>query len=381
MVSPSPTAVPMVLSAIALSALCALPVALLARRRPLRARWLALPPALYLLALALYVSALHLRQHTRWGRPTSGDLGEFAAASFALDGYGVIFPALAVAVVAPWLARRGRPRASLALTAASLAAMLTTAWAVFVEPSTLVEREYHLRSPRAPRGGLVILHLSDLQTDGPCRRERLALEAIARRPPPDLILFTGDFSNGPDGAPPAGERARAVREFFAPLRAHHGVYGVWGDWDHGPSRWERRLASWVRQTPLRVLTGASVTVDVRGTPVTVFGVDDRSSLSITAMLRQPGYRIVMAHHPDRVVERLPPGGADLALAGHTHGGQVSLPLIGAPVVHNGHGFTGGLYQQEGIPFVISRGIGMRGGAAPRVRFNVPPEIGWITVTR
>lgn len=381
MVSPSPPDVPPLLSAIALAALCALPVALLARRRPLRARWLALPTALYLLALGLYVAAMHLRQRTRWGRPSSGDLGEFAAASFTLYGLGVIFPALAVAVVAPWLSRRGRPRASLALTAASLAAMLTTAWAVFVEPATLVEREYRLRSPRAPEGGLVILHLSDLQTDGPCRRERLALEAIARRPPPDLILFTGDVSNGPDGAPPPGERARAVREFFSPLRARYGVYGVWGDWDHGPASWERTLASWLRRTPMRILTGASVTVDVRGTPVTVYGVDDRGDGPVPAMRDLPGYRIFMAHHPDRVVERLPPGGADLALAGHTHGGQVSLPLIGAPVVHNGHGFTGGVYRQHDIPFLISRGVGMRGGTAPRVRFNVPPEIGWITVTR
>ncbi|MEZ4404959.1 MAG: metallophosphoesterase [Polyangiales bacterium] len=372
---------PPLLSAIALAALCALPVALLARRRPLRARWLALPPALYLLSLALYVTALHLRQHTRWARPTSGDLGEFAAASFTLYGFGVIFPALALTVVAPWLARRGRPRASLALTAASLAAALTTAWALFVEPATLVEREYHLRSPRAPAGGLVILHLSDLQTDGPCRRERLALAAIARRPTPDLVLFTGDLANGPDDAPPPGERARAVREFLSALRARHGVYGVLGDWDRGGRRWERRVASLVRGTSMRMLSGASVTVEVRGAPVTVYGIDELSAGPVRAMRALPGYRIFMAHHPDRVVERLPPDGADLALAGHTHGGQVSLPLIGAPVVHNGHGFTGGLYQQEGIPFVISRGIGMRGGAAPRVRFNVPPEIGWITVTR
>ncbi len=374
MVSPTASDVATFLSAIALTTLCSLPLALRARRRRLSARWLALPPALYGLALALSVAVTHLRQHTRLARPTSGDLGEFTAASFTLYGYGVTFPALALALAAPWLARRGRPRSALALGALSLAAMLSAGWALFVEPATLVEREYRLRSPRAPDGGLVILHLSDLQTDGPCRRERLALEAIARRPPPDLILFTGDLTNGPEGA-------RAAREFFAPLRARRGLYGVWGDWDRGPEPWERHVAALVARTPLRLLTGESVTVDVRGTPVTVYGNDDRGYGPVTALRDLPGYRIFIAHHPDRVVERLPPDGADLALAGHTHGGQVSLPLIGAPVVHNGHGFTGGLYRQHDIPLVISRGIGMRGGPAPRVRFNVPPEIGWITVTR
>ena len=67
---------------------------------------------------------------------------------------------------------------------------------------------------------------------------------------------------------------------------------------------------------------------------------------------------------------------DLFCAGHVHGGQVGLPLYGALVTLSRHGkrYEAGLYQAGPMRMYVSRGIGMEGGSAPRVRFCSRPEI-------
>jgi len=87
------------------------------------------------------------------------------------------------------------------------------------------------------------------------------------------------------------------------------------------------------------------------------------------------FTILLYHTPD-----LAPNAAktavDLQLSGHTHGGQVRLPLIGALFTASlyGRAFSSGRYQLNGLTLYITRGIGMEGAGAPRVRFLCPPEI-------
>jgi hypothetical protein len=92
--------------------------------------------------------------------------------------------------------------------------------------------------------------------------------------------------------------------------------------------------------------------------------------------------IVAGHNPSYV--RLLPGlgRVDLALAGHTHGGQVAFPLIGAPYTKSllPRRYARGLHDFEGIPVHVSAGIGMERGAAPQVRFLCPPEICLLEIT-
>ena len=85
---------------------------------------------------------------------------------------------------------------------------------------------------------------------------------------------------------------------------------------------------------------------------------------------------IFAHHyPDEIYEAAKHG-VDLYLAGHTHGGQVALPLYGALVTLSRYGkrFEAGLYHVGETALYVSRGIGMEGGTAPRVRFWARPEI-------
>ena len=99
-------------------------------------------------------------------------------------------------------------------------------------------------------------------------------------------------------------------------------------------------------------------------------------------------RIVLAHTPDTAeIPELTGGGRslrarriDLMVSGHTHGGQVRVPLLGAPVTLSRYGqkYARGLVQGPICPVVISAGIGM---SVFPVRFGVPPEVVEITLTR
>jgi hypothetical protein len=88
-------------------------------------------------------------------------------------------------------------------------------------------------------------------------------------------------------------------------------------------------------------------------------------------------RIVFGHNPNFVAQlREKNLDADLVLAGHTHGGQVVLPLIGAPITKMKlpNRYASGLHDYDGVPLHVSAGIGMERGAAPQIRFRCPPEI-------
>lgn len=92
-------------------------------------------------------------------------------------------------------------------------------------------------------------------------------------------------------------------------------------------------------------------------------------------LRPDRLTILLYHMPDEM-ESIPPGKVDLYLAGHTHGGQVALPLYGAMLTLSrlGKRFEGGMYRVGDTWLNVSRGIGMEGGRVPRVRFCSRPEV-------
>lgn len=87
------------------------------------------------------------------------------------------------------------------------------------------------------------------------------------------------------------------------------------------------------------------------------------------------FTLLLYHSPDLMPEAAR-AGVDLFLAGHTHGGQIRLPLIGALVTSSIYWkrYEMGLYTEGHTRLYVSRGIGMEGLGAPRARFLCPPEI-------
>jgi predicted MPP superfamily phosphohydrolase len=97
--------------------------------------------------------------------------------------------------------------------------------------------------------------------------------------------------------------------------------------------------------------------------------------------RDSGPIILLYHDPD-LAEAAAKAGIGLYLAGHTHGGQVRLPLIGPLFTNSRYGrrFAAGRFGLGAMTLIVSRGIGLEGAGAPRLRFLCPPEVVAITVT-
>jgi len=224
--------------------------------------------------------------------------------------------------------------------------------------------------------------LSDLQATGVGDHERAVVRRLMAESP-DLILISGDLfqSDGLDfdaGAP-------AMRDLLGELEAPGGVFVVKGDVDS-----PERIRDLIRGTDVQWLDNEVVTTDVRGLPVQIAGVPvEYASPSARAVIGQlddtddgSGLRLVLAHRPD-VIDVIPEGGADLVVAGHTHGGQVQLPFFGPPVTLTGvprDVAAGGLHEVNGQAIYVSAGAGMERHNAPQVRFLTRPSVGMVTVS-
>ena len=279
--------------------------------------------------------------------------------------------------VPPAAATRSRARLRrllaglLALVVVSLGAV-----AFWLEPRRLVLHEETLDVPHWPGAlrGFRLALLSDLHVGSPywglAELERLVERVNQERP--ELVLLAGDYvTNGVkfgDWVEP-----EAIAATLAQLDAPHGVIAVLGnhDWWSGG----RRVRSAFERAGIIVLENESHAVQRGGQRFFVVGLADQLTRRVLldralAGLGDGDPFLVLAHEPDvfvRVPER-----ASLTLAGHTHGGQVKLPLLGRPVIPSKYGqrFAAGHVEEEGRHLFVTTGVGT---SVFPVRFGVPPE--------
>jgi uncharacterized protein len=263
---------------------------------------------------------------------------------------------------------------------------LLVVYGFWIEPLRLGLTRQTLISPKlAPGQPLRVLHLGDLHAEIELTAREHQLRRMLRELSPDVILFSGDFINLSYLDDP---RARAVaRTVLAELHAPLGVYAVSGSPAVDlPALVPKVLAGldnirWL-QDELVSVTFEGQSVDIVGLTCThkpyVDGPRLRAILAGAHPNQLPGERpftILLYHTPDLAPEAAE-AGVDLQLSGHTHGGQVRLPIYGALYAGSlyGKSFESGRIQQAGLTLYVSRGIGMEGKGAPRIRFLTPPEI-------
>ncbi|CAN5691248.1 hypothetical protein BH23GEM8_BH23GEM8_20200 [soil metagenome] len=273
-----------------------------------------------------------------------------------------------------------KPFPSYAMLAASLGAGAMAAYAFLVEPRwvEVTRTRIHLRDLPAPLEGLRIALLTDLHAG-----EGTPMSVIRRacrfavRERPDVIAITGDLAA--DDAPDF----QAVLEALDCLEAPLGVYAVPGNHDHviGIEQWQREMGEHRR---IQGLTNQAVVHEIGEARLCIAGVDDLScgepSLNSLPAPDQRDITVLLAHDPDQA-ERAKRSydSVDLVLSGHTHGGQIRLPLIGAlrnPSAY-GHLYEEGLRRRPWTQVYISRGIGTIHLPA---RFLCRPEVAILELT-
>ena len=244
-------------------------------------------------------------------------------------------------------------------------------YATLVEPRWIEVRRTRIHARNLPHvfNGLRIALLTDLHVGGavPLSLIRRAA-ALAMRERADIIAVTGDFT---DYVPRFDEVFAALSGLTAPL----GVYAVPGNHDYymGIDKWRRAIR---RQKVVADLTNAYVVHEKLGARLCIAGVDDYYEGDPVLCLPAPEERdftILLAHTPDQAERsRRAQDGIDLMLTGHTHGGQVRLPVIGAPI-HSSEFpelYQSGLRRRPWTQVYTSRGI----GAKVPIRFGSRPEV-------
>jgi predicted MPP superfamily phosphohydrolase len=197
--------------------------------------------------------------------------------------------------------------------------------------------------------------------------QRAVQLALAQRP--DLIVLGGDYVTQADRA-----FVGPVAELLAPLHAPHGVFAILGNHDD-----DKEMPAALASKGFIVLKDQRTRLTLRGEALDVAGIRfwTRRPAEIARVLRNAHDTVLLlAHDPRRLREA-----ADLnvaaVLSGHTHGGQVVLPGVGA-VAKARFPILEGLGRRENTAIFVSRGIGT---VYVPVRINCPPEVALVTLSR
>jgi uncharacterized protein len=278
--------------------------------------------------------------------------------------------------------KKRRSRAKIILFASLCCLAFLALWAFVIEPSRLVLRESRITLPSWPANfkGLRIAVISDLHAGSP----HITLDKIhqiveaTNAAQPDLILLPGDFVIG--GVPGGNFMGPEV---FAPalksLSARFGVFATLGnhDWWYNGQRVKKSLEN----AGLTVLENDAAMIERDGAAIWVVGIGDKweGKPDIASAMSKVGAGapvIAFTHNPD-IFPSIPARVA-LTIAGHTHGGQVALPVLGRPIVPSDFGerYAAGHIVEGSKHLFVTTGVGT---SILPVRFRVPPEISLLTI--
>ena len=241
------------------------------------------------------------------------------------------------------------------------------------DPNSIVINQIELKLPRLSRNfdGYRIIQISDIHIGTWINQNRLAgIIDLVNQHEPDLVAITGDFVTF--------DPRRFEHELTSTLinlKPNDVTVAVLGNHDH----WTDPIV--VREVLERAniidLSNKVYSIERNNEALHIAGVDDslegldRLDL-VLEQLPPQGAAILLAHEPDFADHSASSKRFDLQLSGHSHGGQIILPIIGIPLLPPfGRKYPSGLYQINGMALYTNRGVGT---AVMQLRLNCPPEI-------
>ena len=245
----------------------------------------------------------------------------------------------------------------------------------FPDPE-ITQTDIQLRRLAAPHDGLRIVHLTDLHHSlfTPLEEIDRAIQ-LANRLRPDIVALTGDYVTL------SSAYIWPVARSLGKLRARLGVFAVLGNHDFQVDA--DAMTTALETQRIRVLRNRHFALRARSATLWVIGVDDLwwAAADLDEALRSVPTRdpkILLCHNP-LGIRMAADRGIDLVLSGHTHGGQVRLPVVRSLYQSKlGERFVDGWNRLNGTQIYVSRGIGK---SVLPLRVNCPPEITCLDLRR
>jgi predicted MPP superfamily phosphohydrolase len=191
--------------------------------------------------------------------------------------------------------------------------------------------------------------------------------ATLMRQTPDLIVLGGDYVTSFDR-----HFIHPAADALAALSAPQGVFGILGNHDD-----DRDMPAALASNGVQMLKDARTRLTIRHETVDLIGIRywTKRQLDLASLTRDAApMTVLLAHDPRRLTEAAALG-VPLVLSGHTHGGQVVLPLVG-PVAAQKFPVVAGIGRRARTTMFVSRGVGT---IYVPVRINCPPEVAVLTL--
>ena len=246
--------------------------------------------------------------------------------------------------------------------------LLLAGYSYFIEPNKLEVTNYTIQDKEL--SGVKIVFASDfhIKPYGQKRLEKIV--EIINKQNPDVVVSAGDFVCG--HTEHSTMHPQKIAEGLAKVKSKYGFYTTLGNHDGWYDRWY--IKELLEKQNIKVLNNKNEKLQINGKEIFIAGVEDMMTAFPNVEDALKGTKsptILLTHTPDVFPDI--PRNVNLTLAGHTHGGQVRLPIIGPIFTASNYGnkYAIGFIEENGKKLITTRGIGV---SILPFRFNCPPEI-------